>query len=192
MLHGGPRGYIEATYATWAEEAAALRAYVQQSVDEIRAHHARYQSSVDQRTTADQQVLEAIAAFTEIANSTDITAIHKQLADALETDIWGQLCVHSENEAKTLAAIGARIEKSVQLTVQRLHDANAGKPSLPPRRTGHSTKQRLLFRIHHFYISLVRICADARHIAITFAAVSMGLAGVAHLIEEIARISTGS
>ncbi|MGF6604460.1 chromosome segregation ATPase [Paraburkholderia sp. GAS448] len=206
------RGAIEALYAIRAEVATALRADVREVVDELRAHHARYQEMVEQRRTADHQILEAVAVLTAIAkaleslareadsmpdrvqavlNSADVTEIHKKLADALAVDIWARLGTHSDAEAKRFADIAARIDMNVHAAVRNLRDANIGKPSLPPVKTGGTVKERFLRRAHHYYISLLRLSGDVHHLAVTFASVCVGLAALAFLIRQLSRIPTG-
>ncbi|PNE59768.1 hypothetical protein A8H39_01060 [Paraburkholderia fungorum] len=212
MLRGGPRGAVEALYALQAEEATALRADMREAVDELRAYHARYQEMDKQRRTADHQILEAVAALIAIAkaleclahqadsmpdrvqtvlNSADVTEIHKKLADALAVDIWARLGTHSDAEAKRFGDIAARIEKNVHAAVRNLRDANVGKPSLPPLKTGGTLKDRFFGRARHYYIHLLRLGGDVHHLAVAFASVCVGLAAIAILIGQISHIPIG-
>ena len=212
MLGRGPRGAIEALYALQVEEANALRADMREVIDELRAHHTRYQEMAGQRTTADHQILEAVAALVTIAkaleslarqadsmparvqtviNSADVTAIHKKLADSLEIDIWARLGVHSDAEFKRFADIAARIEKNVHAAVRNLRDAHVGKPSLPRVKTGGTLKERLLSQTHHYYVYLLRLSGDVHHLAITCAAVCVGLAALIFLIGQLSHMLSG-
>jgi hypothetical protein len=212
VLRGGPRGAVEALYLLQLEEADRLRTDMREVLDELRAHHTRYQEMADQRRTADHQTLEAVASLTAIAkaleslarqadsmpdrvqavlNSADVTEIHKKLADALALDIWARLGTHSDTEAKRFSDIATRIEKNVHATVKNLRDANAGKPILPPAKAGGSLKERLVGRAHRYYIHLLRLSGDVHPLAVTFASICVGLAAIAILIGQISRLSIG-
>jgi len=193
-----------------AEEATNLRADMREVVEELHAHHARYQEMAALRATADDQIIEAVGALATIAkalesvahqadsmpdrvqavlNSADVTEIHKKLADALTVDIWAQLGTHSDTEAKRFADIAARIEKNVRVTVRSLADANAGKPSLPPIRSAGTAKEWCWNRACYYYVHLLRLSIDLQPVAVTFASVCAGLAAVATLILQISRIA---
>ena len=208
MLPGGPRGAIEALYALQAEEATALRADMRQVIEELRAHHARYQEMAALRATADHQIIAAVAALADIAkaleslasqansmpervqavlNSADVTELHRKLGEALTVDIWARLGAHSDTEAKRLAEIATRIEKNVHAAVQTLRDANAGKPSLPPPTAEGTATERLRSRAHYYYVHLLRLSGDLQPLAVSFASICVGLTAIAILFLQLFR-----
>ncbi len=212
MLRGGPRGAVEALYLLQVEEADRLRKDMREVVEELRAHQARYQAMLEQRSTADHRILEAVASLTAVTtsletlarqadsmpdrveavlNSTNVTEIHKKLADALAVDIWARLGTHSDAEAKRFALIATRIEKSVQAEVRNLRDANVGKQSLPPTKVGGTAKERVITTFHRYYVRLLRWSTDVHHLAITIASICVGLAAIAILVGQFSRMSVG-
>jgi hypothetical protein len=92
VLRGGPRGAVEALYLLQLEEADRLRTDMRQVLDEIqahhtryeemagevlgelRAHHTRYQEMAEQRRSADHQTLEAVASLTATAKALESLA----------------------------------------------------------------------------------------------------------------------
>lgn len=210
MLRGGLRGAMEALYALQAEEATALRADMREVVEELRAHHARYQEMAALRATADHQIIVAVGALVDIAkalellaiqanstpekvqavlNSADVTELHRKLGEALTVDIWARLGAHSDTEAKRFADIATRIEKNVHAAVQTLRDANAGKPSLPPPSAEGTVTERLRSRARYHYVQLLRLSADLQPLAVSFAGICVGLTAVAVLFLQVLRTS---
>ncbi|VVE18714.1 hypothetical protein [Pandoraea cepalis] len=212
MLYGGPYSAAEEIYLMQAEEATNLRADMREVVDILHAHHTHNLAMAERRQTADHQILETVAALITIANAleslarqadsmpdrvqavlnaADVTEIHKRLADALALDIWARLGTHSEAEAKRLGDIGARIEKNVHEIVRNLHDANAGKPSLPPLKPEGTAKGRLLSRARLCYIYLLRLSGDVHHLVSIVASVCVALAAIAILVGQLSHVPSG-
>lgn len=204
-----PRGAVEALFALQAEEATALRADMREVIEELRAHHARYQEMAALRATADQQIIEAVATVASIAkaleaitsqantmpervqavlNSADVTELHRKLAEALTVDIWARLGTHSDTEAKRFAETATRIESNVHAALQKLRDANAGRPSLPPVIAEGKVAERLRSRARYYYVHLLRLSGDLQPLAVTFASVCVGLTAVTILVWQLIRM----
>ncbi|KAF7963329.1 hypothetical protein AWV80_10370 [Cupriavidus sp. UYMU48A] len=220
MRLGGPRSAVEEIYLMQVEEAAnhradigelveGLRADMREVVEAIRAHHTRYQEMAASRTTADHQILEAVATNTKAVesltsqansmpervqaalNPADVTELHRRLAEALTIDIWASLGAHSDLEAKRFTDIATRIESSVQAAVLNLRDANAGKPILPPIIADGTFTERQWSRARYGYVHLLRLSGDLQPLALTFASVCLGLTAIALLIRQIVRATLG-
>jgi chromosome segregation ATPase len=219
VLRGGPRGAIEALYALQVEEANALRADMRkvveehradmrEVVEELRAHHGRYQEMAALRATADNQIIEAVAALAAnakaletlwhqansmpervqaVINSADVTELHRRLAESLTLDICAHLGTNSDTEAKRFTEIASRIESSVHAAVQNLRDANAGKPILPPVTAEGTVTERLWSRARYYYVHLLRLTGDLQPLEVIFAGACVGLTAIAILIGQIVR-----
>lgn len=208
MLPGGPRSAVEALYVLQAEEASALRAEMRGVVEELRAHHTRYQEMAALRAGADHEILDAVAAIATVVkelqilasqsdsmpervqavlNSADITEIHRKLGESLTVDIWARLGAHSDTEAKRFADIASRLENNVQAIVMTLRDANAGRPSLPLIAVEGTVVKRLLSKARYCYAYLLRQSADLQPLAVTIASVSVTLTAIAILVMQLTR-----
>lgn len=212
MRHGGPRGAIEALYALQVEEANALRADMRGVVEEIRAHHARYQEMAALRATADHQIIEAVTAVAALAdfakaldslacrvsstpervqavlNPADVTELHRRIGEALTVDVWARLGTHADAEAKRFADIATRIENNVDAAVRKLRDANAGRPSLPTVITEGKVSERLWSRARYYCVRLLHLSGDLQPLAVAFAGVSIGLTAITILVSQLLRM----